>query len=164
MLTLIFVSCPCVPSQHVETQLHLFAKWPICGFSALVVNVCLWLSHGLSDVNFSLQMWMSVWTARCVAVMGSVKTWMAPTAVSVTKGTRTHRMGTGVQVSSVTAPKFRGAKPAFQQNAFHIFVFCHFLLTLCRLLVKKSWALLYSLNFVPDGNFILYLFNEKTYY
>lgn len=55
--------------------------------------------------------------ARCVAPMGSVKTWMAPTAASVTKATRTHRMGKGVQVSSwvlvVTAAKFKGAKTVF---------------------------------------------------
>lgn len=85
-------------------------------------------------------MWMNVWMAQCVAVTDSVKTWMAPTAASVTKGTRTHRMGKGVQVSSwvlmVTAAKFKGVKTAFQQNAFHIFAFCDFLLKLHHLLVK----------------------------
>lgn len=38
--------------------------------------------------------------AQCVAATGSVKTWTAPTAASVTRAIRTHRMGKGVQVSS----------------------------------------------------------------
>lgn len=39
-------------------------------------------------------------------------------------------------VAVVTAAKFKGVKTAFQQNAFHIFAFCHFLLKLYHLLVK----------------------------
>lgn len=83
---------------------------------------------------------MNVRTAQCVALTGSVRTWMAPTAASVTKATRTHRRGKVVQVSSkvleVTAAEFKRAKTSFQQNAFNTFVFCHFLLKLCHLLVK----------------------------
>lgn len=45
-------------------------------------------------------MLMNVRMAQYVAVMGSVKIWMAPTAASVTKGIRMHRMGKGVRVSS----------------------------------------------------------------
>ena len=45
-------------------------------------------------------MLMNVQTAQYVAVTGSVKIWMAPTAASVTKGIRTLRTGKGVQVSS----------------------------------------------------------------
>lgn len=45
-------------------------------------------------------MLMNVRMAQYVAVMDSVKIWMAPTAAFVTKGIRTRRMGKGVRVSS----------------------------------------------------------------
>lgn len=54
----------------------------------------------LSDGKMSyFQMLMNVLTALYVAIMGSVKIQMAPTAASVTKGIRTPRMGKGVSVS-----------------------------------------------------------------
>lgn len=106
LLVFFFLSVFCVFLSSVQREstvsvcknspsvVFLHSSW-VSAFDCHIDMACLML-------NSSLQMLMNVWTEHCAAVMGSVKIWMAPIAVSVTRGIRMHRMGKVVQVSFYT--------------------------------------------------------------